>query len=251
MADEALAGQDALRVLFTDEYFIVVDKPAGLLVHRSAVDRRERRALLPLVRALVGARVHAVHRLDKGTSGAVVFARSADAASALSQLFREDCVDKRYLAIVRGWAPEELVVDHALADIADPRAGLAGSEARAAVTIVRTLAQAEMAHAVGRYATARYSLVECRPQSGRRHQIRRHLKHIRHPVIGDANYGDLRHNRFFREALGIGRMLLANVEIGFVHPFTGESVRVRAPLDAAFQRALDLPDWGRAEGQSG
>jgi tRNA pseudouridine65 synthase len=250
MADETLAGQDALRVLFADEYFVVVDKPAGLLVHRSAVDRSERRALLPQVRAFVGARVHAVHRLDKGTSGAVVFARSAGAAAALSQLFREDRVDKRYLAIVRGWAPDEVVVDHALADVADPRAGVAASEPRTAVTLVRALAQAEWAHAVGRYATARYSLVECRPRSGRRHQIRRHLKHIRHPVIGDANYGDLRHNRFFREELGIGRLLLANVEIGFVHPFTGDAVRVLAPLDAAFRRALDQPEWGGAGGQS-
>lgn len=248
MTGGGLARQDAVRVLFADEHFVVVDKPAGLLVHRSTVDRREWRALLPLVRDLVGARVHAVHRLDKGTSGAVVFARNAEAAAALSLAFREDRVDKRYLAIVRGWVPAEVVVDHALADLADPRADLAGSEPRAARTVVRPLAQAEMTFPVGRYATARYSLVECRPQSGRRHQIRRHLKHIRHPVVGDANYGDLRHNRFFREELGISRMLLANVEIGFVHPFTGEAVRVAAPLDATFQRVLDLPEWGEVAG---
>lgn len=229
---------DGPQVLWADEHFVVVAKPAGLLVHRSAVDRSERRALLPLVRDLVGARVHPLHRLDKGTSGAVVFARSAAAAAPLSAAFREDRVDKLYLAVVRGWPADATVVDQPLADIADPGAGLAASAPRPARTEVRTLARAELAHPVGRYATARYALVACRPRSGRRHQIRRHLKHLRHPVIGDANYGDLRHNRFFRDDLGVGRMLLANVEIAFVHPFTDAAVRVRAPLDDAFCRAL-------------
>lgn len=228
-----------VRVLFEDDRFVVVDKPAGLLVHRSAVDRRERRFLLPQVRDAVGAHVHPVHRLDKGTSGAVVFAKDAEAAAALSTLFREDRVTKRYRAIVRGWLLGKTEVDHPLAPPPDERLGIIAKEKRPARTEFRGMAYSELASPVGRYASARYSLVECLPRTGRRHQIRRHLKHLHHPVIGDANYGDLRHNRFVREELGVSRLLLANVEIGFEHPFCGTLIRVRAPLDAEFEAALN------------
>ncbi len=135
--------EEDVRVLFDDERFVVVDKPAGLLVHRSAVDRRERCFLLPRVRDVVGAHVYPVHRLDKGTSGAVVFAKDAEAAAALSALFREDRVTKRYRAIVRGWLVGEVEVDHPLAPPEDPRAGIAAKELRAAQTTFRGLACSE------------------------------------------------------------------------------------------------------------
>jgi len=238
----------AITILHRDEHYVGVDKPAGLLMHRTAVDARERRSLLQTLRDQIGHRVHAVHRLDKGTSGVVVFALHAEAADRLSHAFREDRVDKRYLAVVRGWVPEQTVVDWPLRDPFDPRATPRHTEARPALTEVQRLAIVELPVAVGRYATARYSLVVCRPRSGRQHQIRRHLKHLRHPVIGDANYGDLAHNRFFRETLGVGRLLLAATAIGFEHPYTREQLRITAPLDASFRRIIQTLGWPMPDG---
>lgn len=224
-------------ILYRDEHFVFVDKPAGLLVHRTAIDSRDTRSLLQMLRAQLGGGVSPVHRLDKGTSGVMVFALHPESAECLAKAFREGSIDKRYLAVVRGYAPDEVVVDWPLREPVDPRAP-ARRTARPAVTEVRRIAQVELPVAVGRYATARYSLVGCRPRSGRRHQVRLHLKHLRHPVIGDANYGDQAHNRFFREALGVGRLLLAATEIAFQHPYTHEVLRVAAPLDESFQAAL-------------
>ena len=237
------ATAEPIAILYGDEHYVVVDKPAGLLVHRTAVDARERHSLLQALRNQIGCRVYPIHRLDKATSGAVVFALHGDAANRLSRAFREERIDKRYVAVVRGWAPEQAVVDWPLRDPVDPRAQPRRAEPRPAVTELRRLALVELPVAVGRYATARYSLVASRPRSGRQHQIRRHLKHLRHPVIGDANYGDLAHNRFFRNTLGVGRLLLAATAIGFEHPYTGLAVRVRAPLDDSFRRVVQELGW--------
>ena len=240
---EMKAAARAIPILYRDEHYIVVDKPAGLLVHRTAVDAREPRSLLQALRDQIGCRVSAIHRLDKGTSGVIVFALHAEAAARLSAAFREQRVAKRYIAVVRGYAPEQAVVDWPLREAIAPRSRPRNTALRPAVTKVRCLAVVELPVAIGRYATARYSLVACRPFHGRQHQIRLHLKHLRHPVIGDANYGDLAHNRFFRHTLGVGRLLLAATEIRFVHPYSEVALRIAAPLDAVFQRILQDLEW--------
>ena len=122
---------------------------------------------------------------------------------------------------------------------------------REAVTAYRRLATVEMPVAVGRYATARYSLLRIVPRTGRKHQIRRHMKHIFHPVIGDTSYGDGRHNQFFREQLGSRRLLLAATGLGWQHPHTGRRVSVSAPLDADFQKLVRRLDWERHFGPDG
>jgi tRNA pseudouridine65 synthase len=237
------SAAECVPILYRDEHYVVVDKPIGLLVHRTAIDAREPRSLLQMLHAQIGCRVHPIHRLDKGTSGVVVFALHVEAANRLARAFREERIDKRYLAVVRGYAPERAVVDWPLRDAIDPRSTRRNTELRPAVTEVQRLALVELSTAVGRYATARYSLVDCRPRSGRQHQIRRHLKHLRHPVIGDANYGDLAHNRFFRDTLGVGRMLLAATEISFAHPYGDTDLRIAAPLEESFRRVLDDLGW--------
>jgi tRNA pseudouridine65 synthase len=236
-------GSTPIAVLYRDDDLVAVHKPAGMLVHRSALDARESRFLLQTLRDQIGVAVHPAHRLDKGTSGVVVFALHADAARRLAAAFRDGEADKTYLAIVRGWAPAHSQVDHPLRDIADRFERRRTIESRPARTDVSCLARVELAAAVGRYPTARYSLVECRPRTGRKHQIRRHLKHLRHPVIGDANYGDGAHNRFFRHSLGITRLLLAASAIRLPHPRTGEPVEILAPPDDSFLAALACPGW--------
>jgi tRNA pseudouridine65 synthase len=152
-------------------------------------------------------------------------------------------VSKTYVAVVRGYAPAEVEVDHPLRDIADRFSRRKTLRSRPAFTQVRCLARIELDAAVGRYATARYSLVRCHPRSGRRHQIRRHLKHLRHPVIGDVNYGDGAHNRFFRDTLGIAGLLLAATRIRLRHPFSGAEVDLHSPLPDAFRRLLERSGW--------
>ncbi|MGH7790412.1 MAG: pseudouridine synthase [Candidatus Binatia bacterium] len=232
-----------LTILYRDDDLVAVHKPAGLLVHRSSIDTRASHFLLQTLRDQIGAAVHPVHRLDKATSGIVVFALHAQAASRLAEAFRDGAVAKTYVAVVRGWAPGAVDVDHPLRDIADRRARRRTLDTREAFTAVRCLARAEFNSPVGRYATARYSLVTCRPRTGRRHQIRRHMKHLRHPIIGDVNYGDGAHNRFFREALGITRLLLAASVLRLPHPRTGETIELHAPVDASFLDALAGPEW--------
>lgn len=232
---------DALPVLYRDEHYIAVDKPAGLLVHRSRVDRSATRFALQVVRDQAGQQVYPVHRLDKPTSGVLIFALHPEAARRLAEAFAGRRVRKVYLALVRGFVADEDVIDYALKEKPDKTTdSLADPEkpAQPAVTAYRRIAQVELAYAVGRYPTSRYSLVEAHPRTGRKHQIRRHFKHIFHPVIGDGKYGDYRHNRFFRAHFGCTRMLLAAVELSFVHPFTGAPITVSAAPDAAFMDIL-------------
>jgi len=232
-----------LTILYRDDDVVAVHKPPGVLVHRTRIDAGDGRALLQLLRDQLGVPVHPAHRLDKGTSGVVLFALHADAARQLNAALRDGRAQKTYHAVVRGWVPERVDVDHPLRDRPDRLDRRQVVEVRPAFTTVCCVARAELAHAVGRYATARYSLVECQPRSGRRHQIRRHLKHLRHPIIGDANYGDGAHNRFFRDSLGIARLLLAASAVRLPHPRSGAMLELQAPLDESFRAALTWPEW--------
>ncbi|MBD3620159.1 MAG: tRNA pseudouridine(65) synthase TruC [Chromatiales bacterium] len=233
-------------ILFQDDWLVAVHKPAGLLVHRSLIDRRETRFALQLVRDRIGRRVYPVHRLDKPTSGALLFALDPETARRLTAAFTAGAVQKTYLAVVRGHTPEAGVIDYALREeqdrmtdaLADP-----DKAAQPAVTPWRRLATVELPHAVGRYPTARYSLLRLTPETGRKHQIRRHMKHIFHPVVGDTTHGDGRHNRFFREQLDSHRLLLAATGLALAHPHTGAPLAIEAPLAADFRQVLDRLGW--------
>jgi tRNA pseudouridine65 synthase len=206
-----------LPVLFRDDRLLAVDKPSGLLVHRGWGG--DRVTALDLARRIAGRRVYPVHRLDRGTSGVLVFALDPEAARRLGAAFAEGGVEKVYLALVRGRAPEDALIDH-------PISRTAGGLRVPAVTAVRRLGLAEPEP--GRV----YSLVEARPETGRLHQVRRHLKHIAHPVIGDVEYGKGEHNRFFRERYGLHRLALHALSLALPHPETGERLRLAAPVPA-------------------
>ena len=240
---------ESLPILYRDEFLVAVHKPSGLLVHRTDIDRHETRFAVQIVRDQIGCKVHAVHRLDKGTSGVLVFALNPEAAKVLTAQFEAQQVAKIYLAVVRGHPLESGVIDHPLSRIRDDyewKGADMESEAQAAVTRYRRLATAECDVAVDKYPTSRYALVELDPLTGRRHQLRRHLKHISHPIIGDSTYGKGRHNRFFQQAFGCHRMLLASVSLALTHPVTGQPLTLIAPLADDFMNVLTALDMHRA-----
>jgi tRNA pseudouridine65 synthase len=198
---------DALRLLHLDEDIVAIDKPAGLLVHPTALDAHEERSALKLLRAQLGQWVWPLHRLDKGTSGVLLFARSAEAARHWSAAFEDGRVSKRYLALVRGWPAPAGTIDQPLAR--DPELPSAGQPRVQALTRYQRLACFDWPFSVDpRHATSRYALVEAEPVTGRRHQIRRHFKHIAHPLVGDATHGKGAHNRAVANWLGVQRLWL-------------------------------------------
>jgi len=184
-----------LEILYRDDFLVAINKPAGLLVHRSNIDRHETRFAVQLLRDQIGQRVHPLHRLDKGTSGVLLFALDVDSAREVGGQFQRDEVAKRYLAIVRGWPPEAGVIDHPLSrqfdDYGRKLCADSPGEALPAVTEYRRLATVELPEAVDRYPTSRYALgrtlAALRPP---RTSSRRHMKHIAHPIIGDATWGN-------------------------------------------------------------
>jgi len=235
-----------MHILFQDEHLVAVNKPAGLLVHRSAIDRRETRFALQEVRDLIGQRVYPVHRLDKPTSGVLLFALGVDTARLLTAQFTRGEVIKRYLAVVRGYIHEEGVIDYPLVEERDRMTdALAASNkpAQTAVTAYRRLATVELPYPVGRYSTARYSLLQANPRTGRKHQIRRHMKHVFHPVVGDTTHGDGKHNCFFREQFGCHRLLLAATRLELTHPVNGQNLCIDAPLETDFARIIEALGW--------
>ena len=234
----------ALDILFRDEYLIAIDKPAGLLVHRSDIDRHETRFAVQLLRDQIGRRVQPVHRLDKGTSGVLLFAFDSETARSLGEQFENNEVHKTYRAVVRGWPPESGLIDHPLSrQYDDYGRTLQEAEAQPALTRYRRLATVELPDIVERYPTARYALVELQPLTGRRHQLRRHMKHISHPIIGDATHGKGIHNRFFQRQFDCHRLLLACTEIRFRHPASGEASEIFAPLADEFALLLRRLGW--------
>ena len=230
------------NIVYQDRRLVAIDKPAGWLVHRTAIARQETRFVVQWLRDRLGRRVHPVHRLDRATSGLLLFALDEAAARHLGAQFEAGAVRKTYLAIVRGWPPAEGRIDHPLkppADVYSREATLV----RPAVTDYRRLATVELPQAVDRYASARYALLALLPLTGRQHQLRRHLKHIAHPVIGDVRYGKGSHNRFFASHFDCRRLLLASVALAFRHPDGDAPTRLCTPPGDAFAAVLERLGW--------
>lgn len=223
-----------MDVLYRDAALAVVSKPAGLMAHDSALARGETDFAADRLREHFGQPIHLIHRLDRATSGCLLLAFEREVASELGKQFMSRAVRKRYLAVCRGWpADTEFVVDH------DLDGGPGKPRKKPAITRFRRLATGELAQPAAGFPTSRYALLECEPETGRFRQIRRHLKHLSHHLIGDTSHGDGRHNRAFR-MLGIHRMLLHAERLAFVHPRSGERLVAEAPPDDAFARALAL-----------
>jgi tRNA pseudouridine65 synthase len=220
-----------LAVLHIDEHLVAIDKPPGLLVHRTQLAAHEGEAALQLLRDQLGRPVWPVHRLDRGTSGVLLFALSASAASLLGAMFEQGQCSKRYLALVRGWPrQDEGLIDHPLAR--DPELASVGQTMLDAQTRWRVLDRVEWPIATdARFPTTRVALLEAEPLQGRRHQIRRHLKHIAHPILGDATHGKGPLNRAVATHLGTQRLWLHARSLALIHPVSGAPLQLQAPPD--------------------
>ncbi|WLT05480.1 tRNA pseudouridine(65) synthase TruC [Gilliamella apis] len=221
------------EVLYQDNDLIAINKPEGWLVHRSWLDKNETVVVMQTLRDQIGQHVYPIHRLDRPTSGVLIFALSSDIARLLSQQFAEKQIEKTYHAIVRGYVDGEDTIDYPLVEELDKIADKFASKdkpAQEAITFYKGLSKIELPIALGKYQTARYSFVELKPQTGRKHQLRRHLKHIFHPIIGDSKHGDLHQNRAFGYYFAVKRLMLHASTIKMMHPVTQEPLTIHANL---------------------
>lgn len=235
-----------LEILYQDEQLVAVNKPSGLLVHRSMIDKTETEFALQMVRDQIGQFVYPIHRLDKPTSGVLMFALSKEMAKAMSGVFQSGESKKEYIAVVRGYIEEQGIIDYPLKEQLDKMTDSKAQqdkEAQDAVTEFKRLATVELPYAVSRYNVARYSLVKLFPKTGRKHQLRRHMKHLLHPIVGDTTHGRGEHNKLFREKLDSHRLLLHANALEFMHPMTGDIIRIEAKIDEVFQSLFQHFKW--------
>ncbi|KGY09273.1 tRNA pseudouridine(65) synthase TruC [Vibrio sinaloensis] len=235
-----------LEIIYQDDYFVAVNKPAGMLVHRSWLDKHETQFVMQTLRDQIGQHVFPLHRLDRPTSGVLIFALSSEVASQVMPMFANHEMEKTYHAIVRGWIEESGRLDYALKveldKIADKHASQ-DKEAQEAITDYWPLAKVEVPHSTGKFPTNRYCLMEMKPLTGRKHQLRRHMAHLRHPIVGDTTHGDGKHNKLFRDVYDSHRLLLHASSLEFVHPFTNEKLLIKASVDETWQALCQEFDW--------
>ncbi|MDD5758454.1 MAG: pseudouridine synthase [Desulfobulbaceae bacterium] len=216
-----------IEILFQNDNLVVVNKPANMLVHRSRLSN-DSCFLLQLLRRQLGRMVFPAHRLDRPTSGLMVFGLNKGTVSRLGIAFQECQVEKSYLAVVRGWLHEEGVIDYPLKKEGE------GVE-QEAISYYEPLECIDFPWPVAGFPTARYTLLRITPKTGRWHQLRRHLAHIRHPIVGDTGHGDGKHNRLFREHFNIHRLMLHASTLSFTEPETGEALTFTLQPDWSFQ----------------
>ncbi|MGX3022207.1 tRNA pseudouridine(65) synthase TruC [Ursidibacter sp. B-7004-1] len=234
-----------LEIIYRDDELIAINKPAGMLVHRSWLDKHETVFAMQTLRDQIGQHVFPIHRLDRPTSGVLLFSLNSEMARIMSELFEQHQMQKSYLAVVRGYLQGEGRIDYPLKVQLDKIADKFSQEKEAqnAITDYQHLAQVEMPYPAGKFQTARYSLVQLFPQTGRKHQLRRHLKHLFHPIMGDSNYGDLHQNRALTANTGCDRLFLHANLLQFIHPRTLQKIEINAPLDTQWQQLFTQFEW--------
>lgn len=226
-----------LEILFQDEHMIAANKCPGLLVHPTRIAADATESAMQIVRDQIGQWVYPVHRLDRKTSGVLLFALDKETQSELGSLFRESAISKRYVAIVRGYTDNEGDIDYALKNLED--------KVQQAQTKYRTLRRSEIPLAHGKHTTSRYSLVEMYPKTGRYHQLRKHMAHIFHPIIGDRPHGCNKQNKLFKNEFEMTEMMLHAQALSFMHPISKKEMTIEASFHAEFirmKRALLLSD---------
>lgn len=224
-----------LEIVYQDEHLIAINKPHGLLVHRSKIANDATEFALQILRDQIGRQVSPVHRIDRKTSGVLLFAFEKEVEIAMHKQFQESLVQKKYLAILRGYAPEQMDIDYPLAK--------ENGTIQEAFTSFKMLQRAEIEVAFGKHQTSRYSLVEATPTTGRMHQLRKHFAHIYYPIIGDRKHGCNKQNRFFKEQFEMTTMLLHASALQFKHPVTGKEIAISAKPQNEFTRVMDLMNF--------
>ncbi|MDR2273309.1 MAG: pseudouridylate synthase [Sphingobacterium sp.] len=222
----------SLEILYEDESIVAINKPHGLLVHRSSIARDTSEFALQLLRDQLGKTVYPAHRLDRKTGGVLLFSLNKETDQYLQKSFQEHLIDKKYLAVLRGFAPEEGLIDYPLKK--------ENGTLQEAQTSFRLLAKSELDIPFGKFPTSRYSLVEANPLTGRMHQLRRHFAHIFYPIIGDRPHGCNKQNKFWKENYEMDTMLLHASELTFKHPLSGETIHIKAAIQSDFQKVLGI-----------
>jgi tRNA pseudouridine65 synthase len=238
--------KEHLEILYKDQYCVAINKPSGLLVHKSLIDKKETRYAMQILRDQLGMWVYPIHRLDKPTSGVLLFALDAISAKHLSNAFVAKTIEKHYVGVVRGYCDEEGFIDHPLVEKQDKTTDAKAQKnkpAKEAKTRYKRLATIELHFPVGKYESVRYSLVKLTPLTGRKHQLRRHCKHISHHLLGDTKYGRGEHNKFIRKEFQVHRLLLHAYKLTFPHPYLNKNITVTAPFDATFTQLLRDFNW--------
>ncbi len=225
-----------LEIIYQDEALVAINKPHGLLVHRSKIAGDAKVFALQELRNQLGRHVSPVHRLDRKTGGVLLFAFEKEMEVAMHKQFMNGEVQKRYYCILRGYSPSEMTIDYPLSK--------EDGTMQEAVTSFKTLAHSEVPVPFGKHATSRYSLVEAVPSTGRMHQLRRHFAHIFHPIIGDRRHGCNKQNRFFKNHFDMTTMLLHASVLQFQHPQTNVPTTIQAPLQDEFKRMLFELNFG-------
>lgn len=221
-----------LDIVYQDDHIIAINKPHGLLVHQSSIARDAKEFALQLLRDQLGKNVYPSHRIDRKTSGILVFALDKETDRAMQLKFQNKEIEKKYLAILRGFAPATQTIDYPLINENEIK--------QEAVTHFKTLKHFEIPLAFGKHATSRYSLVEAQPETGRMHQLRRHFAHIFHPIIGDRPHGCNKQNKLWLQEFNMSTMLLHASELLFKHPYSKKPIHIKAQASAEFMRAIDI-----------
>lgn len=221
-----------LDILYRDEYLIAINKPHGLLVHRSSIANDASEFALQLLRDQIGKPVYPAHRLDRKTGGILLFSLDKETDKKTQSLFQDKKMDKRYLAVLRGYCPEEGIINYPLLK--------ENGTAQDAITHYKRLTTAEIDVPQGKFPTSRYSLVEANPETGRMHQLRRHFAHIMYPIIGDRPHGCNKQNKLWKELFEMDTMLLHASALTFIHPWTEEKIEINAELNSEFKRVLEI-----------
>jgi len=221
-----------LPIIYQDEYLVAISKPHGLLVHRSSIAANHEVFALQLLRDQIGQKVYPIHRLDSKTSGVLLFALDPVTNAAVQNQFSNNQTQKMYHAIVRGYFPNEITVDHPVIN--------ARGKMKDAITEFSLLNQAEINVPMGKFQTSRYSLIEARPQTGRMHQIRRHLNHLRHPIIGDRPHGCSKQNRLFKQKWDMTTTMLHAKRLVITHPVSGAELVLQAEYSSEFLRVMEI-----------
>ena len=221
-----------LEIIYQDEWIVAINKPHGLLVHKTLIANDASEFAVQLLRDQLNQFVYPVHRLDRKTSGVLLFALDTEVNSLLQQAFMNGEVQKTYLAFVRGYTEPKGTIDYPLKN--------EKGKIQQALTHFKNIQSFEMAVSQGKHQSSRYSLVEIQPETGRMHQIRKHFAHIDHPIIGDRPHGCNKQNKLFLERWGMNTMLLHASEIQFEHPVSKMMVNVKAELKEEFQRILNM-----------
>lgn len=224
-----------LEILYRDEHLIAINKPHGLLVHRSPIAADASEFALQILRDQIGQKVNPVHRIDRKTGGILLFGLNKPIEIAMQQQFMENQVHKKYLAIVRGHTPDSEDIDYPLRK--------ENGTLQDAFTHYTTLKRTELDVPFGGHSTSRYSLIEAIPTTGRMHQLRKHFAHVFHPIIGDRTHGCNKQNKLFTEKWEMNTMLLHASHLSFTHPVTGEVIAINATPQPEFNRVMELMGW--------